>query len=303
MRACGAALVLALAAWPRYSEAAFVRANCRGIQEFSRSESRVSCRQSSVLEGAGHLMLGHTRAQASLAEARLASSATGGQIRGVGANGGEAGAVLTDRLTITGEWQGELAVTLRLCVAYTFAGFGESRVHAALSASSGGAVRYSSQARVRIAHRGFGGALLDNAGSRGAYAAPRSGRLPAQSMFELRVTERVHRGNPVMNLRVDLASHALPNLEPLEPVLSSFAEATAWLVVSLPASLGFSSQSGVFPLTSRVDALAQSTPGTDPSWVIIAASNNGSEHALRDHRRRYRAAARSDCRQQLGVDG
>ncbi|MDX1434819.1 MAG: hypothetical protein R3286_20430 [Gammaproteobacteria bacterium] len=295
--------LLASIAWPETSEAAFVRANCRGIQKFSDSQPRVKCSESSVLEDDRHLMLGHTRAEASLADARLTSSATGGQIRGVGANGGDAGAVLMDRLTITGDWQGDVEVTVRLCVAYTFAGFGESRVNAELHSYSGSAVTYANQARVRILHRGFGGATLEDVESRGAITTPEPGPRPAQSVFELSVTERVQRSNPVLTLRADLASYALPNLESLEPVLSSFAEATARLVVSLPSSLDFSSQSGVFPRAVSSGESARSTPSSDPSWGIIAASDIGSGHALRDHRRRHRAVARSDCRQQLGVDG
>ena len=41
--------LLVLFALSSFAEAAFVRANCRGIQEFSLSEHQVSCQQSSVL--------------------------------------------------------------------------------------------------------------------------------------------------------------------------------------------------------------------------------------------------------------
>lgn len=299
----GAAFAFALAAWPELGEAAFVRANCRGIQELSTSKSLVRCEESSVLEDGERLMLGHTRAAASLDEARLSSSASGGQMRGVGSNGGEAGAVLKDRLTITGDWEGTLAVTVRLCVAYTFAGFGDSRVHAVLRTSSGGTLGYASQARVRLSHRGFGGASLENVESHGVFAIPRPGRRPSRSVFELSVTERIRHDNPVLSLRADLATYALPNLEPLDPVMSSFAEAEAWLAVSIPPSLGLLSQSGAFLRASQGRGVAESTPAGHASWGIIAASSTGSEHALRDHRRRYRVAARPDCRQQLGVDG
>ena len=66
------ALIAVLFLLTPLAEAAFVRANCRGIQEFSATEPRVSCEESSVLSGDNQrVMLGHTRAVSSLAEARL----------------------------------------------------------------------------------------------------------------------------------------------------------------------------------------------------------------------------------------
>lgn len=297
-------LLLVLAALPSLADAAFVRANCRGIQEFSTSEGAVSCQESSVLsDAAGHLMLGHTRSAASLVKGRLSTSAAGGQIRDVGSNGGEAGALLMDRLTIVGDWQGHVAVTVRLCVAYSFAGFGESRIHVALRSSSGRAAAGDNLARVGMRHRGFRGTTLEDFESRGAFTIPEAGSRPSRAIFELEVNARVHRDSPIMNLRADLTAFALPNLEALEPVLSSFAQAEAWLVVSLPESLAFASESGVFLSGQRAKGAMRPKPATDPSWGIIAASVIGNGDALRNHRGWDRAAARSDCRHQLGVDG
>ena len=300
----GAILLVVLQTFTHLAQAAFVRANCRGVQELSTTEARVSCQESSVLsDDAEHLMLGHTRAEADLAAARLATSAAGGQIRDVGWNGGEAGALLKDRLTITGAWEGHVDVTVRLCVAHKFAGFGESRIDAALRTSTAKTVTGENQARVRLHHRGFGGTTLADIDSRGTFSIPEQGARAAESTFELTVTERVHRSRPGLNLRADIAAFALPNLEALEPVLSSFGEAVAWIAVSLPDRLAFSSESGVF-LSERASAKpVKRAPGAIPSWGIIETGVIGKRNALRGHRRRHRVVARPDCRHQLGVDG
>jgi hypothetical protein len=304
--------LLVLLAWPPSTEAAFVRANCRGIQEFSTTEARVSCQESSALsDEAEHLMLGHTRASASLAEARLSTSAAGGQIRDVGWNGGEAGALLMDRLTIVGDWAGDravdrdghVAVTVHLCVAYRFAGFGESRIDATLRTSSAGNATGDNQARVRLRHRGFGGTALTDFESRGEFTIPEEGPRAAQAVFELTVTERVHYSSPQMNLRADVAVFALPNLEPLEPVLSSFGQSVALIAVSLPGRFAFSSESGVFLSESGTVGNMGLKPGPRRSWVIMKTTSIGKWNALRSHRDWYRIAARSDCRHQFGVDG
>ena len=77
------AWLLLLCALPTLGEAAFVRTNCRGIQEFSMTDGNVSCQESSVLTDEDqHLMLGHTRAMASLQRGLLATSAAGGRPAG-----------------------------------------------------------------------------------------------------------------------------------------------------------------------------------------------------------------------------
>ena len=286
------------------AEGAFVRANCRGIQEFSTTEARVSCQESSVLsDDDEHLMLGHTRAAANLAAARLTTSAAGGQIRDVGWNGGEAGALLKDRLTITGTWDGHINVTVHLCVAYRFAGFGESRIDATLRTSTADNVTGDNQARVRLRHRGFGGTALADFESRGTFTIPEQGPRAAESTFEMTVTERVHHSRPAINLRADIAAFALPNLEAFEPVLSSFGEAVAWIAVSLPGRLAFSSESGVFLSEPGSARQMRREPGAVRSWGIIKTGTIGKRNALRSDRGWYRAAARPDCRYQFGMDG
>ena len=85
-----AALVLiVLLAAP--ADAAYVRANCRGIQEFSTSNVSVNCAENNELaDPQGNLVSGFTSAMANLAEGRLVAAAAGGQIRDFGYNGGEA---------------------------------------------------------------------------------------------------------------------------------------------------------------------------------------------------------------------
>ena len=260
------------------------------------TDGEVSCQESSVLSDDGdHLMLGHTRASASLARGLLLTSAAGGQIRDRGSNGGEAGALLMDRLTISGDWDGLISVTVRLCVAYKFAGFGESRIHATLRTSPGQRAGGGNQARIRLSHRGFGEASLSDFNSRGVFDIPVEGDRPLQSRLLLSVTEKIHHSNPEMNVRADIAAFALPNLEALEPVLSSFGRAAAWISVSLPERLAFSSESGVFMSEPYLGDGAAAKQTTIPSRVMMKTANNGKVHALRNNRGWHRVAARSDC--------
>lgn len=259
------AWLLLLCALSPVAESAFVRANCRGIQEFSTTESHVSCQESSVLDDeSDHLMLGHTRASASLPRGLLFSSAAGGQIRDLGSNGGEAGALLMDRLTISGDWVGSIPVTVRLCVDYKFAGFGESRVHATLRTSAANSIAGANRARVRLSHRGFGGAVLADFDSRGEFEIPTEGSRPSQSALVLSVTENVHHSAPELNVRADVAAFALPNLEALEPVLSSFSRVVAWIIVSLPGGIAFSSESGRFLSEPYALEAWRSSQGNNP---------------------------------------
>ena len=107
-------LLLLLAVVSISTQAALVRANCRGIQELSLSEAEVSCYESNTLtDSAGHIMFGYTAAAASLKQGKLTADATGGAIRDVGYNGGEATALLKDKISIRGEWQGSIPVTVQ----------------------------------------------------------------------------------------------------------------------------------------------------------------------------------------------
>jgi hypothetical protein len=267
-------------------------------------DGNVSCQESSVLSDENeHLILGHTRAAASLPRGLLSTSAAGGQIRDVGSNGGEAGALLMDRLSITGDWDGFIPVTVRLCIEYKFAGFGESRIHAALRTSSVHSATGDNQARVRLSHRGFGGTRLSDFESRGEFEIPEEGSRAPQSTLALSVTEKVHDSSPHMSVRADIAAFALPNLEALEPVLSSFSRVVAWISVSLPERVEFSSESGMFLSEPYAVEAIGIRPGANPPRVMMKTANGGRANALRSHRGWYRAIARSDCRHQLGVDG
>ena len=268
------------------------------------TDGNVSCQESSVLTDEDqHLMLGHTRAMASLQRGLLSTSAAGGQIRDVGSNGGEAGALLMDRLTIVGDWDGFIFVIVRLCMQYKFAGFGESRIHATLRTASAQVAAGDNLARIRLTHRGFSGTRLSDFESRGEFEIPEEGSRSAQSMLALSVIQRVHHSSPEMSVRADIAAFALPNLEALEPVLSSFGRVLAWISVSLPDQLEFSSESGMFLSEPYAVEAKGSEPGSNALRVIMKTANSGRTNALRSHRGWYRAVARSDCRHQLGVDG
>jgi hypothetical protein len=295
--------ILVLCALSSAAQGFFVRANCRGIQEFSVTDHSASCQESSVLAHDDHLLLGHTRAAVSLARGVLQSSAAGGQIRDVGANGGQAGALFMDRLTISGDWTGAIPVTVRLCVDYRFAGLGESRVHATLRTSPGGAALGANQAGIRLTNRGLGGAVLKSLDSRGDFEIPGEGARARASLLLLSVTENIHRRAPVLSVRADVAAFALPNLQALEPVLSSYSQVVAWVQLSLPEPLVFTSESGAFLSDAYAYEVMGDRQGSTLYSVIMTTRNNGKTHALRNHRDWHRASARSDCRHQLRLDG
>ena len=109
------------------------------------------------------------------------------------------------------------------------------------------------------------------------------------------VTEKIHRNIPEMNLRADIAVFALPNLEALEPVLSSFGRAVVSISVSLPERLAFSSESGMFMSEPYAHDGTAMELGTSPSRVILKTANSGKVNAVRSDRGGYRVVARPDC--------
>lgn len=240
-------LLLLVAAVSIPTQAAHVRANCRGIQEFSMSEPEVSCYQSDTLtDSAGHIMFGYTAAAASLTRGKLTASASGGAIRDIGYNGGEATALLKDKISIQGEWQGSIPVTVSVWVAYKFAGFGESRIHASLGTTTVQRPVAENRVSIRLVHRGFNQASLSNVNNMGTYQSPEDGSYPAQSILSLSVTETIERESPYLEVRARLDSYALPNLDTLNPTASSLVNVEARISVSLPQPLKFTSESGTF---------------------------------------------------------
>jgi hypothetical protein len=228
-------------------EAAHVRVTCRGVQEFSLSEPEVSCYESSALTDAdGRIMFGHTAAGASLTQGKLTASASGGAIRDVGYNGGEASALLMDKVVIEGEWQGSVPVTVSMWIAYKFAGYGESRFHAALGASVSEAPPGDNRVAVRLRHRGFNQATLSNVVNDGSNRAPEDGSYPAQSILTMSVTEMVTDESPFLVVRARLDGYALPNLDAINPTAASLVDVEARISVSLPEHLRLRSESGLF---------------------------------------------------------
>ena len=95
--------------------AMYVRATCKGIVDFSDSAIRARCHEANLLtDPEGGLVSGFTTAAVDVATGALNAGAAGGQIRDVGYNGGEASAFFKDRLTILGDWQGAIPVTVSM---------------------------------------------------------------------------------------------------------------------------------------------------------------------------------------------
>lgn len=235
-------LLLAAATVP--ANAAHVRVTCRGIQEYSRFERVVSCDESSVLSGPdGRLLFGHTAARVELARGLLAASASGGAVRDVGYNGGEATALFMDELFVEGSWQGRVPVTVSMWIRYKFAGSGESRIHASLGATASTALSANNRAQIRLNHRGFNRATLQTVINDGAFRTPQNGSYPAQSTLEMSVTEMVALESPRLVVRARVDSYALPNLDTINPTAASLVEVEAHISVFLPEHLRVGSES------------------------------------------------------------
>ena len=241
---CSLTLLVAAATIP--AQTAYVRVTCRGVQELSLS-GRASCDESSVLsDHDGRLVFGHTAAGASLVDGSLEASASGGSIRDVGYDGGEATALLRDEITVAGEWQGSVTLTVSMRIVYRFAGFGESRIHASLSATTTQVPLSSNAVQVRLTHRGFNQATLTKVIDDGTNHTPAEGTYPAQSAIDVSVTETLTLASPRLVVRARVDGYALPNLDAINPSAASLVDAEAQLSVSAPDDLDIKSASGLF---------------------------------------------------------
>ncbi|MDX1433650.1 MAG: hypothetical protein R3286_14500 [Gammaproteobacteria bacterium] len=230
------------------AQAAHVRVTCRGIQEYSRFERALSCDESNVLtDQDGRLVFGHTSAQADLARGTLAASASGGSVRDVGYNGGEATALFKDEFAVEGAWQGEVPVTVSMWITYRFAGSGESRIHASLGATASSGLIADDRAQIRLHHRGFNKATLQNVINDGGYRTPQNGSYPAQSTLVMSITEMVAFDSPRLIVRARVDSYALPNLDTINPSAASLVDVRARISVSLPEHLHLRSESESHP--------------------------------------------------------
>lgn len=225
---------LLLAALTIAAEAAHVRVTCRGVHQLSTTERAVSCHETDAFtDRDGRIFFGHTAAAADLANGTLMASASGGSIRDIGYNGGEATALLKDEIPVPGEWRGTIPVTITMRIAYRFAGFGESRIHASLSATSAPGPSVRNRALIRLSYRGFDQATLRNVANDGSYAAPEDGAYPARAVLTMSVTEMVAASSPRVTVRARLDGYALPNLDSINPSADSLVDAEARITVSL----------------------------------------------------------------------
>lgn len=225
---------LLLAALPAAAEAAQVRVTCRGVQQLSTTERAVSCHETDAFtDRDGRILFGHTAAAADLANGTLTASASGGSIRDIGYNGGEATALLKDEIPVPGEWRGSIPVTVTMRIAYRFAGFGESRIHASLSATSAPGPSARHRALIRLSHRGFDQVSLRSVAGDGSYAVPADGAYPSRAVLTMSVTEMVAASSPRVTVRARLDGYALPNLDSVNPSADSLVDAEARITVSL----------------------------------------------------------------------
>lgn len=228
-------------------QAASVRVTCEGIHEFSISKPEVQCSQSALLSDPdGNLVPGFSFGFASLPKGKLAASAAGGSIRGIGYNGGEASALFTDKLSISGDWTGLLPVTVSVIVRYAFAGLGESQLHAGIRTRRADEIINTTQAQIQMVRKGFGGVVLTNVDSTGDINTPADGFYQPSSVIMLSTTEMVHHSSPQFDIRADLRGYSLPNLGSLGSVITALVSAELEFFVSIPEALGYESESGVF---------------------------------------------------------
>ena len=254
---CGVALILASAgpvAAASLSPSAYVRATCVGMQDFSESRRQASCAESNVLTDTdGTLIPGFSSAEADRARRQLRAVAAGASIRDAGYNGHEASALFKETVTVSGQWVGNVPVTVSLWLEYRFDGGGDSRMHANLHTTT---ARYGegNRAHIRMRRKGYGHAVLVNAESNGNFTVPDEGVYPSKSLLILRVTQMVDRMTPTMAIRAHLQSYALPNLRSLGSAVSALISAQGRVVISAPDGLTVTStpdQTQDFSVSSR----------------------------------------------------
>lgn len=248
---------------------------CRGIHKLSDSRAEIDCSESYTLtDPKGKWMTGYSAAAASLNRGALISGAVGGSIRDVDYQGREASSIVTDTLTVLGQWQGSLPVTLALRVHYGFDGSGESRLVAELRSALSGRSGPRNRVRIDILHTPLDGATLFNVNNTGNYQTPDDGAYPSSATIDLLVTQMVEPGSPHIDVRADLRAYALPVLGGFESTVSSRSNAVARIRVSAPCPVDLASDSGVFldenDDSGRVELAAGDESLLCTAWVCEA---------------------------------
>ena len=257
------ALVLA-AALATPAAAGVHRVTCKGIYELSSTIAESSCAESGLLDDArGRFLPGHSEARADRGRGLLTAAATGGAIRDVGYGGRDSTSLLIERLRLSGAWRGRMPVEITMKLRYSFGGDGESRLAALLRSSASGVGRGEHQAAVRMRYTELGGAVVLAGDTRGRFEQPADGRAASRTTIELRVIQMVDASAPEIEIRADLAVHAMPNLGSFEESLTSLVRAQGEIGLAAPCPF-------------RIDA-----PSHAISWGTATAGASGREWGFR----------------------
>ena len=211
------------------------RVTCKGIHKLSSDRTGDSCAESAMLDDAdGRFLPSHSEAHADRGRGVLTAAAGGGAIRDVGYGGRDSTSVIIERLRLDGAWRGKMPVEITMRLRYRFGGEGESRLIVLLRGSAPGAGRGGDQAAMLMRYTGLGGAVVIPGETRGRFEQPAGGRIADRAAVELRVTRMVDAAVPEIEIRADLAAHALPNLGSFEESLTSLVHAQGEIVLAAP---------------------------------------------------------------------
>ena len=228
----------AFAAMAAFAAAAGVhRVTCKGIHELSSTTAESTCAESAMLDDAvGRFLPSHSEARADRGRGVLAAAAGGGAIRDVGYGGRHSTSVIIEQLRLSGGWRGRMPVEVTMRLRYRFGGEGESRLSALLRSSAGGEGLGGGehQAAVHMRYTGLGGAFVIAGETKGRFEQPADGRAANRAMIELRVVQMVDASAPEIEVRADLAAHALPNLGSFEESLASLVRAQGEIGLAAP---------------------------------------------------------------------
>ena len=253
-------------------QAAILLVPCWGKHRLSDDRTQLDCNESYVLTGPqGALVTGYSKATANLNRGDLAAAAIGAHIRDTEYHGRQASSIILDTLTVSGEWRGSLPVTISMRVNYRFDGFGESRLDTGLQLTPSNRGQERNRAAVRVLHTGFGGAPLFNVDSAGNHQVPGDGPYPSASFIELLVTQMLRLDSPVIDLRAELQSYALPSIGHFGTTLVSLVAAQATIRVSSPCPVEITSDSGEFMAKKYPGAkIDVAVPAGDSTWVCTS---------------------------------
>ena len=232
-RACATLLPAAVLA--AAAAAGVHRVTCKGIYKLSSTTSESACTESAMLDDAnGRFVPSHSEARADRGRGVLSAAAGGGAIRDVGYGGRDSTSVIIEQLRLSGAWRGKMPVEITMRLRYRFGGEGESRLIALLRGSVPGAGQVGDQAAVLMRYTGLGGTVVVPGETRGRFEQPAGGRAADRAAVELRVTRLVDAAVPEIEIRADLAAHALPNLGVFEEFLTSLVHAQGEVVLAAP---------------------------------------------------------------------